>query len=287
MKAHRSKIILIFLSVYIFLQFCWWGYLLIQEDTKKSAMVIGEGSFFMVILLFGIWRFFKSIETEIQLHKRQSNFLLSVTHELKTPLASVQLVLQTLLRRSFNAEQIHEFTEKALEENKKSQQLIETILQATGIEQNALLAQITVQHPQDFLTKLENSFQPQPPARIVFHCSTDTLFKGDVNMLTIVLKNLIDNSIKYGASEVIIRCFSNNNNLEFEVKDNGIGISVKDQPFIFDKFYRSGEENIRERSGTGLGLYISKEMMKLQGGKLNYLPSEKGACFVVSLPHAK
>jgi len=99
------------------------------------------------MLFLGIWRLSKSIQQELSLHKRQSNFLLSVTHELKTPLASVQLILQTMLRRSFEQDQIKEFTEKALEENKKSQELIEHILQASGLEQKALNVHLNSLNP--------------------------------------------------------------------------------------------------------------------------------------------
>lgn len=107
-------------------------------------MVFGEGTVFLAMLFLGIWRLSKSIQQELSLHKRQSNFLLSVTHELKTPLASVQLILQTMLRRSFEQDQIKEFTEKALEENKKSQELIEHILQASGLEQKPLTYILTL-----------------------------------------------------------------------------------------------------------------------------------------------
>lgn len=96
------------------LQFSWWAYHIIQlthevgyEKTavnKRIGMIIGEGLVFFLILVFGIWRIIRSIKKEHQLARRQHNFLLSVTHELKTPLASTKLYLQTLLKRNFDTE---------------------------------------------------------------------------------------------------------------------------------------------------------------------------------------
>lgn len=286
MKSSRSKTLLVLLSLYILLQFCWWGYLLLQSNSKKILMVFGEGTVFLTILFLGIWRLSKSIQQELSLHKRQSNFLLSITHELKTPLASVQLILQTMLRRSFEPEQIKEFTEKALEENKKTQELIEGILHASGLEQKALKVHLNTLYPEEFLTGFVPLF-PESKYNIIWSYSNKFSFQCDTNMLTFILKNLIENSFKYGAKQVEVEFSSNSKHVEIKVSDNGIGVLEVDRPYIFDKFYRSGDDKIRDRSGTGLGLYIAREMALLQGGQINYQPLTEGACFIVSLPHGK
>lgn len=286
MKSSRSKTLLVLLSLYILLQFCWWGYLLLQSNSKKILMVFGEGTVFLTILFLGIWRLSKSIQQELSLHKRQSNFLLSITHELKTPLASVQLILQTMLRRSFEPEQLKEFTEKALEENKKTQELIEGILQASGLEQKALKVHLNTLCPEEFLTGFVPLF-PESKYNIIWSYSNNLRFQCDTNMLTFILKNLIENSFKYGAKQVEVEFSSNSKHVEIKVSDNGIGVLEVDRPYIFDKFYRSGDDKIRDRSGTGLGLYIAREMALLQGGQINYQPLTEGACFIVSLPHGK
>lgn len=286
MKSSRSKTLLVLLSLYILLQFCWWGYLLLQSNSKKILMVFGEGTVFLTILFLGIWRLSKSIQQELSLHKRQSNFLLSITHELKTPLASVQLILQTMLRRSFEPEQLKEFTEKALEENKKTQELIEGILHASGLEQKALKVHLNTLYPEEFLTGFVPLF-PESKYNIIWSYSNKFSFQCDTNMLTFILKNLIENSFKYGAKQVEVEFSSNSKHVEIKVSDNGIGVLEVDRPYIFDKFYRSGDDKIRDRSGTGLGLYIAREMALLQGGQINYQPLTEGACFIVSLPHGK
>jgi len=287
MKRNRSKLILVLISIYILLQFCWWGYLLVHANYQKTLMIVGEGFVFISILIFGIWRLNQSIEKEILLLQRQSNFLLSVSHELKTPLASVQLVLQTILKRSFNAEQLRLFVEQALHENKKSQELIETMLNASGIEQNALNAQIEIELPQVFMESIKLYLPHNDNCQFLWTLDTQEAFLCDKGMLTLIIKNLFDNSIKYGATEIRVLCYSVKKEFLIEVHDNGMGIDEKDRPMIFEKFYRSGDEKIRERSGTGLGLYIAREMAKLQHGKLIFKPLTKGSCFIVSLPHVK
>lgn len=287
MKKNRSKLILTLLSIYILLQFCWWGYLLVHANYQKTFMIIGEGFVFLSILIFGIWRLNQSIEKEIHLHQRQTNFLLSVSHELKTPLASVQLVLQTILKRPFDSDQLRSFAEQALTENKKSQELIETMLNASGIEQSALNAQIEIELPLAFLDSIKPYFPNTESCQFHWQIDTQESFLCDKSMLTLILKNLFDNSIKYGATDIHVHCHSVKKDFLIEVHDNGVGIDEKDQPMIFEKFYRSGDEKIRERSGTGLGLYIAREMAKLQHGNLIFKPLEKGSCFIISLPHVK
>lgn len=114
MRKPRPTFWLYFLGAYVVLQFAWWGYHLIelsayipQEDAqlaKRIGMVFGEGAVFLFILIFGIYRIRKGIAKEFELQKRQNNFLLTVTHELKTPLAALKLYLQTLQKHNLTEE---------------------------------------------------------------------------------------------------------------------------------------------------------------------------------------
>lgn len=106
----QTTVIFYFLSAYILLQFIWWGFHLIQlsqntanadeQVNRRVLMILGEGSVFILILLLGLYKIRRSIKKEFELSGRQSNFLLSITHELKTPIASSKLLLQTLLKGS-------------------------------------------------------------------------------------------------------------------------------------------------------------------------------------------
>ena len=144
----QTSIIFYVLGIYVVLQFSWWGYHLIelteelsaaqQISTNRVAMIIGEGLVFFMILIVGLWKIQSSIKKELRLAERQKNFLLSVTHELKTPIAANKLFWQTLEKRELSPEQKKDIIQKALQENDRLEQLIDNILNASRIENKAL-----------------------------------------------------------------------------------------------------------------------------------------------------
>ena len=144
----RTAIIFYILSIYVIIQFIWWGYHLIeltQELVKKDeliskrvTMIMGEGTVFLVILFLGIWQIRRSIYKELKLSERQNNFLLSVTHELKTPLAANKLYIQTISKRELSKDQQNDLLRKAIDENRRLENMIDNILNASRLENNAL-----------------------------------------------------------------------------------------------------------------------------------------------------
>lgn len=282
MKSKASFYILL-LSIYVLLQFIWWGFLLVSGQPTRIYMVIGEGTVFLGLLIFGIWRLYSSIQKEISLGQRQNNFLLSVTHELKTPLSGVKLILQTLKKRNFNEDQFHQFISAALDENEKSEKLIESLLLAARIEAEVEAPAYKEILLNETLPQLINPYYIKfPEVSLIFSSNNSVSIYADPNMFESIIKNLIDNSIKYGATKVEVRVLSKNLYTEIEVSDDGDGISEADSPYVFSKFYRSGNENVREKSGTGLGLFLTRELVHLNKGKITFqrnLP--KGTCFVI------
>ncbi len=281
-----SGYFLAILSAYIILQFLWWGYMLITENPAKATMVIGEGSVFLIILIYGIWRYQLSMQRELSLHQRQSNFLLSVTHELKTPISSVQLILQTIIKHQLEEQQIRVFIEKALDENKKSESLIQNMLHAASIENQRIELFRSSISVDEFIAGIAHQMKERFPDSIInINSASIFSFQADRFMLEGVLINLVENSIKYGAKLVEIEIIDGAHVITIQVADDGIGINESDRPFIYDKFYRSGDENKREKPGTGLGLYIAKQFIELHSGTLTYqerLP--KGSIFTITLP---
>jgi K+-sensing histidine kinase KdpD len=132
------------LSLYVVLQFLWWGFHLIEltqatgDDTgvisKRITMIVGEGAVFLVLLFLGLWKIRSSVRKEFELSQRQNNFLLSVTHELKTPIASNKLYLQTIQKRNLDEEQRLDLLSKAIIENERLEKLIDNILNAARVE---------------------------------------------------------------------------------------------------------------------------------------------------------
>ena len=285
-KKNRSTYFLAILSTYIVLQFLWWGYMLIVENPKKATMVIGEGGVFLLILIYGIWRYQLSMNRELSLHQRQSNFLLSVTHELKTPISSVQLILQTIIKHQLEEQQIRSFLEKALDENKKSESLIQNMLHAASIENQRIELFRDVIDSVEFSQTLEKQLHASyHNTRFVVSCPNTFSFEADRFMLERVLIQLVDNSVKYNATNVHVSFKEGGSEFSISVADDGSGINETDRPFIFDKFYRSGDENKREKPGTGLGLYIAGQFIELHQGKISFSENEPhGAIFTITLP---
>lgn len=285
------------LGTYVIVQFSWWAYHIIQltqeigyEEAavnKRIGMIVGEGLVFFLILIFGIWRIIRSIKKEHELAKRQHNFLLSVTHELKTPLASTKLYLQTLLKRNFEAEKRDELLQRALSENKRLEEIVDAILISARIENRTLeihrekirLNTESEQVLQDFRVKF-------PQARLILEAEQEIELYSDLFMIRTILFNLIGNAIKYAGTqeEIILSLSKDEQGIMIRVKDSGPGIPVEQRELIFEKFVRLGNEETRSQKGTGLGLFIVKEFTTLCGGMISYRPNQpKGSVFEVRL----
>ena len=294
----QTNLLFYILSIYVFLQFLWWGFHLIQlsrESTenesiifRKTLMIVGEGSVFLLILILGLFKISSSIQKELRLSQRQSNFLLSVTHELKTPIASTKLYLQTLLKRELPPVKRDDLLSKALEENERLELLIDNILNASRLDNKALSpvkSEINFNSLTDqILERIQKRF---PEVQIKKELSSVLRIQADVFMLETILMNLIENAIKYGGASDEITVFGKieNDKLIFGVRDFGSGISNEDKDSIFTKFYRSGNEETRQNKGSGLGLYIVSQFVQLHQGTIfckNNSP--KGSVFEVTLP---
>jgi signal transduction histidine kinase len=226
------------------------------------------------------------MQRELSLHQRQSNFLLSVTHELKTPISSVQLILQTIIKHELEPDQIRVFLEKALDENKKSESLIQNMLHAASLENQRIELFRTTIRTDEFNPELMKQLQERfPDSDLRIKTTNPFIFQADRFMLEGVLIHLVENSVKYGAQHIAIDLEEETTRIKIQVSDDGIGINEADRPFIYDKFFRSGDENKREKPGTGLGLFIAKQFIELHQGTLTHkeqLP--KGSIFTITLP---
>jgi K+-sensing histidine kinase KdpD len=292
----QTNVLFYILSVYVLMQFTWWGYHLIQltqlsdptggNVSRRVWMIVGEGSVFVVLLFVGIYKIRSSIRKEVQLSQRQSNFLLSVTHELKTPIASTKLFLQTLRKRSLNEEKRDEITEKAIEENERLERLIENILNATRIEHNAVKPIRDHFQFSELAQRIMDRYHKRSThAFLRLSIQHDAELFADSFLLETILSNLIDNAMKYAGqdSNITLFCKAVDGHFVFGVSDEGPGISLEDQTHIFEKFYRSGSEETRIAKGSGLGLYIVREFTLLMGGKINYRNNQpKGSVFEIS-----
>lgn len=286
-----------FLGVYVVLQFIWWGYHIIQltrssgfSDAaieKRIGMIVGEGMVFFLILIFGIWRMVRSIKKEHELAFRQHNFLLSVTHELKTPLASNKLYLQTLLKHQFEVEKREELLQKAIHENERLEELVDAILISARIENRTFQIHKETIDLRQLLSSLQEKYRQRLGfGWIEIQQEEEIELNNDRFAVKTILLNLIENALKYAGKEkpLLIVAKRENNQVVIQIKDQGPGIALEQQELIFEKFFRIENEETRSKKGTGLGLFIVKEFIRLCGGKIAYRQNTpQGAIFEITL----
>lgn len=293
----QANFFLIILVIYVFLQFIWWGNLLIRlngqlaissgDYQRRVWMVIGEGSVFMVLLFLGIWKMRKVILKEIGLTQRQSNFLLSVTHELKTPISSVKLFLQTLLKHDLPEEKKTDLLKKAMDENERLSLLIDNILHASRVENKSLKAINSDVQLNSLVLGIVDRFHKRYLQEFITITSTENIvLHADAFILEMILVNLLENACKYAGvdSRISVYMHKQGASFVFGVKDEGPGIPMNERDSIFDKFYRIGNEETRQKQGSGLGLFIASEFAQLQGGTITCKENNpQGTIFEVTL----
>lgn len=261
----KPLIVFYFLALYVLAELVWWASLLIAARPEKKTMILSEGAVFLLIFLSGAYYLQKTIKKERKLHEQQRNFLLSVTHELKSPLASIKLYLQTILKRELERVKIESFLKNSLKDIERLDDLVENMLIATRIESRSYSFPKEQFNFSELVAKVAERLQ-------IHTCSTQTIkcdlqpeieLTGDKFALTLVVSNLIENAVKYSppCEEIKVELQRESNIIRFSVADKGIGIKDEEKLRIFEKFYRVGSEDTRKTKGTGLGLYIVKQVL--------------------------
>jgi signal transduction histidine kinase len=220
----------------------------------------------MIILLFwGILWVYRTFEKSIKLNQQQNNFLLSVTHELKTPIASVKLYLETLLKRDLDKEQQHTILKNSINDTNRLRVLVDNLLLSAQLETNHYEPLMTQINLSELINKIIDKYaEPRNlQERIIKNIEQQVFITGDEFAIETIVINLLTNAEKYSDNNITILLKSDNKHIILSVLDLGIGISDDDKVKLFDKFYRVGEEQTRKTKGTGLGLFIVKKLVKI------------------------
>ena len=319
MKKSKPLFIFYLLVGYVCLQFIWWTFMfielnnelftkraellivkqeqgIVQNETlpdlkeklnKKWLMIAGEGIVFLMLLILGIIKIHKTFKKESKLVEQQNNFLLSITHELKSPLASNKLHLQTLIKHDLSREKQQELLSAAINDAERLNTLADNLLLAAKIDSRsfALYRETT-----DLANLIEITLSGSPHLRKNDHQVKLNLEKGisfPVDQLTFpsILLNLYENAVKYSpeGSEISISLYQKHKRIWLKVADQGIGVPDEEKKHIFRKFYRVGSEETRKAKGTGLGLFIVKNLVEKHKGNIqvkNNIPN--GSIFEIS-----
>ncbi|MFC5284452.1 sensor histidine kinase [Pedobacter alpinus] len=276
------------LAFYVFAQLFWWATLLVELEPARRGMVMGEGFVFLSLMTFGIYKLHQAINKEKKISSQQKNFLLSVTHELKSPLASIKLYLQTINKRELDKEQQRSFITKCLLDVERLDDLVENMLLATKIENKSYSFPKQELNLSEMVEKIVARLQIHVCSKeaIVTSIDPNIYITGDHFSMASVITNLIENAVKYSPDcmPVHIGLHRKENGIVcFNVTDFGIGIPDIEKPKIFNKFYRVGSEDTRKTRGTGLGLFIVKQVLDHHQAQIKVKNNQpKGTVFEVS-----
>jgi PAS domain S-box-containing protein len=245
-------------------------------------------SFVAVRITDGVVYAFRDVTAETRLEEEKTDFVATISHELRTPMTAVYGAAQTLLRREdISPEQRRQLIEMIATQAARLSQITEEVLLTTRLDRD----EIAVHHePVDVGAAVESAVQTMrshlpEDMEMKVEIATDVgRAAGDSDRIQQVLLNLIDNAAKHGRSPVRISAGTSNGLVSIAVSDSGPGIAPGERERIFEKFYRAGPQLTRLSGGTGLGLYISRELTRRMGGRLR-VESEpgEGATFVVEL----
>ena len=262
---------------------------IVYEDL--NVLVFVGGIILLVSISFGMSMTFRHLNIQLKLTNLYDNFIANITHELKSPLSSIQLYLETLLTRDVPVVKRREFYEVMIKDAGRLKNLIDSILEISALEQKKVAHEYHVYKMDDLIYGVVEESKDQfqlSGSEISIEGQTGCVCVVDKSALKIVIDNLVDNAIKYSTEKPVIeiRMSSNQKYFILEFEDNGIGVSLKEQKRVFSKFHRIYNSDIPNVKGTGLGLYWVKGIIKNFGGKI-YLSSEgkqKGSTFRIELP---
>jgi signal transduction histidine kinase len=234
------------------------------------AGILSFATIMTVLILFSIFLARQVLEI-----RRQTTFVDSVTHELRSPLASLKLALATLGREGLSASQQEELRQMMLDDVERLSAFIDDILQATRVEstpKGRAVSRVSLPALTRRCIAVVVKRHRLPLEQVRVDCPPDAAVWTDSTALEIILKNLLDNAIKYSDPPVdvlvVITVRGDDGRVRIDVIDKGVGIPRRALSRVFDRFYRVDEEAIRARRGTGLGLYVVKALVKNLGGKL-------------------
>lgn len=244
---------------------------LLNYQERKRKQFLGEGITFLFLFLLGAIYVYRSLIKQLRFSNQQQNFMMAVTHELKTPIAVTQLNIETLLKRELSQDQQKTLLNNSLKETHRLDTLCNNILLASQLDfkdyqQNKQQIDLS-----EMAKGVIKSFEERFPTRkIITNIQEGVMFFSEPLLMQMLLQNLLDNANKYAPVDtpIDISLKANDQELLLQVKDQGIGIPSAEKERIFDKFYRVGNEYTRSTKGTGLGLYLCKKIAQFHQSQL-------------------
>jgi len=264
-------------------------------NLQQIALLV-LGIVFFAIIITGLVLNTIFLVREIRRNERHDAFLNAVTHELKTPIASIRLYLETLQTRHVSEAKRQEFYEVMLADSNRLLNTVEQVLQASRAREKNRLLNISEINLAELLResveRIKSRYGLSDNAINVSQTYTNVKVSGDSNELQAVFTNLLDNAVKYSGKDVKVSLIVKNLNKKFvvvHIKDSGIGIPPAELKRIFKRFYRVPSLTTQKTKGTGLGLFIVRSIIKKHGGRISAESKGDGtgSTFIVQLPKSR
>ncbi len=259
-----------------------------ERYARKRKMVLGEGSLLTGLLVTVVAMLWRLVRTESRFRREMQDFLGRVTHEMKTPLAGIKAVLQTIHSGRMPPEQLKELTSMALREADREEHLIQNLLLAQRMRMpDQRLARDRVDMSQLLARFVQRRQVTAPVDGVHAQVKEGLAISGDSTAIWTILENLADNAQKYGAKRIDVRGGVEDGNVHVQVLDDGSGFAPELAEKLFQPFVRT-QGATSQASGTGLGLSLSRALAERMGGKLTAKSDGdgKGSSFSLRLPVA-
>jgi len=255
---------------------------------RKIMQYDGEAITFLLLLIAGAFFIFRLIRRQLLQSHQQQNFMIAITHELKTPIAVTKLNLETMQIRKLDPVQQKKLIQRTIEEANRLNSLCNNMLLMSQIDAGGYtlanekfdLATFAGDSTEDFISRF-------PDRKIEMELKEEIMITGDRLLLQLAINNLLDNAIKYSGKDdvVLVKVFQKHRNIFLQVIDEGIGITEREKGKIFEKYFRGAQ---MQAKGTGLGLYLTREIVKQHHGDIrmtNNIP--RGCVFEIRFKTSK
>jgi len=262
-----------------------------DEYKRNQAKYLGEGSIFLLLILIGAAFLYRSVRRQFYMQQQQQNFMMAVTHELKTPVSVAKLNLETLQKYTLEPEKQKKLIRMTLQETSRLDFLTNNILIASQLDGDRYKSSKEELDLSDLFTDCINGFKNRYPERILDEqIETSADVKGDALLLQMLINNLLENANKYSPKEARIKTLlqKTDSKIILNIIDEGPGIADHEKKKIFAKFYRIGNESTRKTQGTGLGLYLCRKIARDHNADIMVTNnSPRGSNFTIILPRSK
>lgn len=259
---------------------------ILSEHKRNTAKYVGEGATFLVLILIGAVFIYRAVRRQLRIQQQQQNFMMAITHELKTPIAVTKLNLETLQKHHLDENRQMKILQMTLEETNRLNDLTNNILVSSQLEGGRYKGDREELNLSDLVSSSVQGFARRfPDRKWETDIEEEIELTGDPLLLTILVNNLLENAMKYSPRQlpVLCRLQKQGKKILLEILDQGPGIPDNEKQKIFEKFYRIGNESTRTTKGTGLGLYLCRKIARDHNADIYVTDNTPAGCnFTVS-----